>query len=145
MKVLIADNSPEVTDCLVTMIRENPCMDFLATARDAQTTLALIRTHHPEVVIVDARIPGAKGSELLQTIRQERPGAVLIILSNPTFEEYRRRFDGAGANIFMDESRESGHLPQLETSEQRDISVWVKFSSGEFVCSTQRLVLVLIY
>jgi DNA-binding NarL/FixJ family response regulator len=132
MKVLIADGSPEVADCLVTMIQEIPCVEFLAPARDAMTALASIRAHQPEVVILDARIPGAKGSALLQTIRQERPGAVLIILSNLAYGDYCRRFDGAGARLFVDESVETAHLCLLGNLDRQDDSIWVKFSTGEF-------------
>ena len=84
------------------------------------------------MVIVDARIPGAKRADLLQTIRKEKPNASLIILTNLAYAEYSHRSNGESAGIFMEKGREYVFLSQFPTLSGRTCSVWVKFSCGEF-------------
>ena len=132
MKVLIADECPEVTGYLLTMMEEIPHVEILPPAYDAPTTLSSIRTHDPEVVIVDSRISGGKRSGFLQSIRREEPDATLIILTNLAYSEYFHRSKGQGASIFMDKARECVLLSQFDTLLGRTCTVWVKFSCGEF-------------
>lgn len=132
MKALIADECPEVTGYLVTIMEEIPHVEILAPTYHAQTTLSPVRAHDPEVVIVDARIPGGKRTDLLRTIRREKPHATLIILTHLAYTEYSHRLNGEGEAIFMDKGREYIFLSQFATLSGRTCSVWVKFSCGEF-------------
>jgi DNA-binding NarL/FixJ family response regulator len=113
MKVLIADSSAVVVDRLITMMEEIPNVEVLAPARSAPAILESIRRHDPEALIVDVRFPGAKGTDLLQTIRQAKPNAVLIVLTDLAYPEYRKRLEALGADLCMDKSREFTHLLQL--------------------------------
>lgn len=106
MKVLIADGSPIVADRLRTAMKEIPDVEVLTPTCDAQTTLGSIRANDPAVLIADARIPGAHGTELLQTIRREKPAMVLIIVSNLVYPQYREQYQAAGADLFVDKSNE---------------------------------------
>jgi len=113
MKVLIADSSPEIRQRLLTLMQEIPTAELLAPASSAQATLESLRENDPEVLIVDARILGARAIELLKTIRREKPGVVLVILSNLAFPPCRRRYEAAGADLFIDKSHEFIRLQQF--------------------------------
>ena len=113
MKVLIADGSSMVADRLLTVMRDIPNVELLAPTLDAQATMGSIRSNNPEVLIVDARIPGARGMEFLQSIRRENPALVLIILSNLVYPQYRKQYEAAGADLFIDKSNEFIHLFQF--------------------------------
>ena len=113
MKVLIADGSREVADRLLSMMKEIPAAEILSPTATAASTLEAVRTHNPEVVIVDARIPGAQGTSLLRTLREEKPGMILIILSNLIYPQYRAQIEAAGADIIVDKSNEFIHLSNI--------------------------------
>lgn len=113
MKVLIADGSSMVADRLLTVIQDIPNVELLAPTLDAKATMGSIRSNNPEVLIVDARIPGARGMEFLQSIRRENPAMVLIILSNLVYPRYRKQYEAAGADLFIDKSNEFIHLFQF--------------------------------
>ena len=106
MKVLIADGSVMVTDRVLTLLDQIPNIELLGPTSDAHDTLESIRLYNPEVLIVDVCIPGAKVMELLPTIRHEMPGAILIILTNFDYPEYRKPLEILGADLCLDKSHE---------------------------------------
>jgi DNA-binding NarL/FixJ family response regulator len=106
MKVLIADGSVMVTDRVLTLLDQIPNIELLGPTSDAHDTLESIRLYDPEVLIVDVCIPGAKVMELLPTIRQEKPGTILIILTNFDYPEYRKPLELLGADLCLDKSHE---------------------------------------
>lgn len=113
MKVLIADGSPMVASRLLSVVQEIPEIETLTPTGDAQTTLGSIRANNPEVLIADSRIGGARGMELLQTIRRERPAMILIVLSNAVYPQSRKHYKALGADLFVDKSNEFVHLFQF--------------------------------
>lgn len=113
MKVLIADGSQVVMERMLTLMRDIPNVEPLSPAYHAQATLESMRANDPELLIVDMRIPGAKEMDLLQTIRREKPKAIVIILSNLVCTQYQKQAKALGADIFMDKSREFVRLSQL--------------------------------
>jgi len=113
MKVLIADGSPEVAERLLGMMQEIPTAKFLAPTATAKATLESVRAHNPEVLIVDARIPGAQGMALLRTLRAEKPSMVLIILTNLIYPQYRAHYAAVGADLIIDKSNEFVHLKKM--------------------------------
>jgi len=132
MKVLIAPGSPDVTDCLIPLMRGVPTVELLSPTEDAETTLESIRAHDPEVLILNAGLPGAKEIDLLQTIRAEKPGATLIILTNLTYPEFQKRLKVWEDFVSMGDARRVYPPSQLEALGQQMGGVWVKFSCGEF-------------
>lgn len=113
MKVLIADGSPEIADRLLSMLQEIPAAETLSPTHTAAATLEAVRTHNPDILIADARIPGAQGTALLRTLRAEKPAMVLIVLSNLIYPQYRDQFEAAGADLIVDKSNEFIHLSQI--------------------------------
>ena len=53
----------------------------VAEAEDGASTLSLTKKHKPDVLLVDAAIPGADCFDLLGKIRQSVPGTKFIVLS----------------------------------------------------------------
>ncbi len=127
MKILIADGSPLVADRLMAGMKEIPEVEVLAAAGDALVTLASVRAHKPEIVIVDARIAGARKAHLLQTIRRENPGIVLVVLSNLVYPQMGQHYRAAGADLVVDKSNEFTHLYQFV----REVLLSFQTSAGE--------------
>ena len=130
MKVLIADGSPIVTQRLTTLMLEIPDVKLLAPTATGEATLRSVQAHDPEVLILDARILQGKGREFLKAFRKEKPAIVVIILSNLANPQYRKHYEAAGADLFLDKSNEFIHLyqfvrelvcsPQSETAKARN-------------------------
>ena len=131
MKVLVAYGSPSGSDSLLPQMQRVPMLELLPPTQTAQATLEAVRAHDPQVLIVNAGMPGAKETDLLQTIRAESPRATLIVLTNLTYREFRKRLDVWEDFFSMHESRRPIPLSDVDASSRPASDFWIKFSCGE--------------
>jgi DNA-binding NarL/FixJ family response regulator len=76
----------------------------VAEATNAASTLTLAKKHKPDVVLLDAAIPGGDAFELVRKLAKPLPATKFVLLSvidNPT---YMARASAAGASNFLLES-----------------------------------------
>jgi DNA-binding NarL/FixJ family response regulator len=112
LKVFISDDSATVRDRLVTMALDLPGVDVAGQAQDAPGTLDAIRQIQPDVVILDIRMPGGNGIEVLREVKKMNPAPRVIMFTNFAHAQYRKRCEQAGADFFLDKSTEFDKLPQ---------------------------------
>lgn len=67
---------------LISVTRVQPDMTVVAEAEDAEHAIEIFRKHKPDVVVVDLRLPGMDGNELIKVLRHESPGAKIVVLSS---------------------------------------------------------------
>jgi DNA-binding NarL/FixJ family response regulator len=66
---------------LISATAFEPDMAVVAEAEDGRRALEHYREHRPDVVIVDLRLPGMDGLELIKLLRQESPDVRILVLS----------------------------------------------------------------
>jgi EAL domain-containing protein (putative c-di-GMP-specific phosphodiesterase class I)/DNA-binding NarL/FixJ family response regulator len=81
IRVLIADDDPEVIDVLTEVIATDPSMDLVGTAGGADAAIDLAKEHHPDVALLDVRMPGGGGPRAARGIRRSSPQTGVIALS----------------------------------------------------------------
>lgn len=116
MRVLLADDSPAVRGRLIKMLSFNKDIQIVGEAADSREAIASIRRLQPEVVILDIRMPGGSGIDVLQEIRKDDPAPVVIVLTNYSYPQYRVRCIDAGADFFFDKSKEFDRISDVLTS-----------------------------
>ena len=79
-------------------------MTVVAEAKDGEEALALFRTHHPDVTLMDIRMPRTNGIDAISTIRQEFPGARIIVLTTYGGDVQALRSLKAGAAGYLQKS-----------------------------------------
>ena len=83
MRVVVADDSLLVRKGIVTLLREAG-IDVQAEAESADTLLAAVDEHRPDVAIVDIRMPPSfddEGIQAAHAIRERHPEMAIVILS----------------------------------------------------------------
>src|SRR4051812_2247970 len=78
MALLIVDDEESNRDMLSRRLRRQGFDVCLAA--DGPQALAMIDDHMPEIVLLDIRMPGMSGMEVLQRIRQEHSPAELPVI-----------------------------------------------------------------
>jgi YesN/AraC family two-component response regulator len=72
-----------------------------AVAYDGESALALVREDEPEVMIIDLKMPGIDGMEILKQVKATRPEIEVIVLTGHGSEADRKRCMQLGAFAYM--------------------------------------------
>ncbi|HEX5680501.1 MAG TPA: response regulator, partial [Desulfobacterales bacterium] len=72
-----------------------------AVAYDGESALAMINEDEPEVMILDLKMPGIDGIEVLKRVKQTRPAIEVIILTGHGSEEDRKTCLELGAFAYL--------------------------------------------
>ncbi len=106
MKVFIVDDSKIVRDGLKKMIEGVDNIEIAGTAENARDAIRSIAEIKPDVVILDIRLPGPSGIEVLRDIRSKKLPTLVIILTNYPYPQYRKKCEELGADYFFDKVTE---------------------------------------
>ena len=106
MKIFIADDSKLVRERLITMVSEIPGTEIAGEAKNAVKALNSIQKLGPDAVILDIRMPGGNGFDVLEKIKKNKSAPLVIMLTNYPFPQYRKKCMDAGADFFFDKSAE---------------------------------------
>lgn len=101
IRVLCVDDHPLLRQGIAALVGAQPDMELVAQAASGREGLEQVRTHRPDVTLLDLRLPDMNGVEALQRIRAEFPDARVVMLT--TFEgdvEIRRALE-AGARGYL--------------------------------------------
>lgn len=84
IKVVVVDDSAFMRKALSTMLAKDPEINVVATARDGEEGLEMIRRHQPDVVTMDIEMPRMDGLTALRHVMMEMPRPVLMVSSLTT-------------------------------------------------------------
>jgi len=101
IRVLIAEDHLIARVGVKTIINTQPDMQVVAEAANGLQAIELFRKHHPDVSLMDVRMPEMGGVEATQAIRAEFPAAHIIALSTYGGDEDVRRALQAGAQAYL--------------------------------------------
>lgn len=81
IRVLIAEDESAVREALADLVSSDPDMDVVGTAADAQEAIDIAIKEHPDVALVDVKMPAGGGSRAAREIRRESPQTHVVALS----------------------------------------------------------------
>ncbi len=101
--VVIADDQALVRGGFRVMVELAADMDVLGEAGDGAEAVALAQLHHPDVVLMDVRMPGLDGIAATRRIKadDQTAGTNVLILTTFDVDEYVYAALRAGASGFM--------------------------------------------
>ena len=106
MKVLIVDDSHLLRERLTALISELPEIKIIGQAESAEKAINSIRILKPDVTILDIRMPGGNGFEVLKNIKNDKLAPLIIVLTNYSYPQYRKKCMDSGADFFFEKSTE---------------------------------------
>ena len=109
-KVLLVDDERE----FVQTLSERLIMRDMgsAVAYDGESALNLIKEDEPEVIIVDLKMPGVDGLDVLRKVKETRPEIEVIILTGHGHEEDRQLCMELGAFAYLQKPLDINILSQ---------------------------------
>jgi DNA-binding NarL/FixJ family response regulator len=103
IRVVLADDQAVVRMGLRVLVDREQDMEVVGEAEDGQAALDRLRETHPDVLLLDIRMPGKDGLETLSAISADSELAATRVIVVTTFEidEYVFRALQAGASGFI--------------------------------------------
>jgi DNA-binding NarL/FixJ family response regulator len=81
IKVLLADDQTIIREGLRALLEGNPDIMVVAEARNGMEAYEQTGIHHPQVVLMDIRMPQMGGVEATRMIKQDFPETAVLILT----------------------------------------------------------------
>ena len=101
ISVVIADDHPIVRMGLRALIEAQPDMTLLGEASGGAAAVEAFTTHRPDVMLVDLRMPGMSGRDVITAVRNVIPDARIIVLTSFDGDEDVFRAVQAGARGYL--------------------------------------------
>jgi len=116
MKIVIADDSLLLRDRLKALLKDFKNVLIAGETGNGKDALILINECHPDVAILDIRMPEMNGIEVLKKVRETGSHPKVIILTNYPYRQYKDRCMAEGADYFFDKNQNIGTLVEIITS-----------------------------
>jgi two-component system nitrate/nitrite response regulator NarL len=110
--VLVADDHPIYREGIVRAIKDRPDLELVGEAADGREALERIRDLGPDVAVLDIRMPGFDGTQVLAAMRREELASEVLFLSAFMEPELAYKTVAAGAKGYL--SKESSRQEVCE-------------------------------
>jgi len=110
IRILIADDHGLVRAGLKEFIADQPDMEVTAEASTGAETIAAVRAHDFDVVLLDILMPGKNGIDTLKTLQHIKPELPVLILSTYSEDQYAVNLLRAGAAGYVNKEAASAQL-----------------------------------
>ena len=100
VRVVVGDDHPLFRDGVVRALTSSGSIEVVAEADDGISALEAIRTHSPQVALLDYRMPGMDGAEVAAAVqRDELPTRVLLVSAHDESAIVFRALQAGGGRI----------------------------------------------
>jgi DNA-binding NarL/FixJ family response regulator len=109
IRILIADDHSVVREGLVSLVKRKSDMVVVAEASNGREAVQLWKEHHPDVTLLDLRMPELDGVGAIKEIRELDENAHIVVLTTYDGDEdiYRAIKAGAKAYLLKDTARDA--------------------------------------
>jgi DNA-binding NarL/FixJ family response regulator len=101
IRILCVEDHPVFREGLSTILASQRDLVLIAYAGNAVEAVAEFRRHRPDITLMDLRLPGSDGTDVLIAIRGEFPHARIIMLTSSDGDGEIQRAMRAGASAYL--------------------------------------------
>jgi DNA-binding NarL/FixJ family response regulator len=110
IRVILADDHAVCRQGIRSFLEENEDIVVVGEAIDGETARQLIAAHHPDVAILDVRMPGMTGIEVTRWIREQSLPVGVLMVSSFDDDSLVMASLQAGANGYILKDADADHL-----------------------------------
>lgn len=81
VRVMIADDDPDIRDALADLVASEPSLELVGTAANAREAVELAGITRPGVAVIDVRMPDGGGTGAVRGIAIRSPETRMVALS----------------------------------------------------------------
>lgn len=101
IKVLLADDQAILSDGIASVLSSCPDLEVAGMAKDGFEAVELVKKVHPDVVLMDIRMPNMNGVIATQQIKRDFPDVKVIILTTFDDSDYILNAINNGASGYL--------------------------------------------
>ena len=101
LSVYIVDDSKVMRERLTESVTDLAGIEIAGQSGDPIEALDGIKKAHPDVVILDIRLPRRSGIDVLKDIKENPASPIVIMITNYPYHQYRQACMAAGADFFF--------------------------------------------
>jgi len=110
IRIVIADDHPIVLRGLAGLFEVEADMALMASCVDGDEALAAVRAHKPDVLVLDLKMPGMNGLQVLHEIRREGLDTRVVVLTAEADDDQLLECLRLGVKGFMLKEQASAQL-----------------------------------
>jgi len=131
--LVVADDHPLFREGIERAVRERPELELVGAASDGREALGLIRELQPAVAVLDLRLPGLDGLQVLNAVtRDDLPTRVLMLSASGDPELVYRAVQGGAAGYFRKEADREAILDAISAVARGSTVVDAALQAGVF-------------
>jgi CheY-like chemotaxis protein len=124
-RMLVADDSTTILHAICTLLEHHRVVEIVGRAESGQEAIERISEFRPELVLLDADMPGMSGLRTALLISQMHPEVEIILMSMDTSAQFRSACAGCGAVAMIYKPRFLKELRAfLQKPLQKSSDVW---------------------
>jgi DNA-binding NarL/FixJ family response regulator len=101
IRVLLVDDHPVVRRGLHSILSNMNDIQVIGEAENSAQALEYTRERHPDVIILDIRMPGSSGLQIIQALKQMHPTVKIVVLTSYDSDEHLFGALSSGAHGFV--------------------------------------------
>ena len=113
MRVLIGDDSRLIRERIIETLSLFDDIEIVGETENGSDTLSRLVSLRPDLAILDIRMPGKSGLDVIREYRKVSSETKIIVLSNYTNDQYLARAFEYGADYFFSKSDDFDKLGSL--------------------------------
>jgi DNA-binding NarL/FixJ family response regulator len=111
--VLLAEDSTIIKERLICMLKEINNVQQILEAGTYKDVFRILQQGIADVLLLDIRLPGKNGIDILRTINQQKWEPTIIVLTNQTDNYYKNLCFSLGAAYFLDKTIDFDQVPGI--------------------------------
>lgn len=105
-KLIIVDDSELLRSRIKTLIASVNNVKLVAEASNSVEGLQLIKMYKPDILVLDIRMPGENGLDVLENVKKTYKRMKVLIITNYPNDQYKNIALKFGADYFINKSTE---------------------------------------
>ena len=101
IKVAVVDDHTLFAEGTVLVLSSEPNLSVVGIAKNGDDCLKLVKTEHPDVVLLDINLPDVCGTDLIEKIKEIDANVSILMLTGQNPEEYVNASLNKGAHGFL--------------------------------------------